>query len=116
MKFIYYTNNVVFSSTLVLYLTVIYGMFMQIILGGIQIILFFILLFNYDKFSEKIKKHLSIYGALTTIFLLFFFFAINYENTIYGNTILSIGLFILVPLSIATYFTYIVYQLKQHVL
>ena len=55
MKFIYYTNNVVFYSTLVLYLTVIYGMFMQVILGGIQIILFFILLFNYDKFSEKIK-------------------------------------------------------------
>ena len=117
MKFIYYTNNIIYYLTLVLYLTIIYGMFMQVFLGGIQVILFFVLLFNYDKFSERIKQHLSTYGILSTLFLLLFFGLLNYTDTILSNSIyFSIGLYIVIPMSLGTYFTYIVYQLKQQLL
>ena len=91
-------------------------MYMQVFLGGIQVILFFVLLFNYEKFSEKIKQHLSTYGILTTIFLLYFFFTLGYVNDTLENSLLFLCLFILIPMSLGTYFTYIVYQLKKQVL
>lgn len=116
MKFIYYTNNIFYYLTLVLYLTIIYGMFMQILLGGVQVILFLVLLFNYNKFSERIKQHLSTYGILSTIFLLIFFSILGYKTDILENSILLILFFILIPMSLGTYFTYIVYQLKKQVL
>ncbi|WP_420574752.1 hypothetical protein [Kordia sp.] len=116
MKFIYYTNNIFYYITLALYLTIIYGMFMQILLGGIQIILFFVLLFNFDKFSEKIKQHLSIYGILSTIFLLCFFYWVTIGEGSPLSGTLTMCLIILLPMSLGTYFTYIVYQLKQQVL
>ncbi|MEM6720448.1 MAG: hypothetical protein AAF611_14070 [Bacteroidota bacterium] len=112
MKFIYYTNNIVYSSTIVLYLTLVLfvlGMYMQILLGIIQILLFFVLLFNYDKFSKNIQNHLVTYGILTLVFLLWFFNF--YKYTDFGMPIIILG-----PMSLGTYFTYIVYQLKQKVL
>lgn len=110
MKFIYYTNNTVYSITLLLYLTIIFGMYMQILLGIVQLLLFFTLLFNYKKFSEKMKSHLIIYGMLTGGYLLWFFSGLHLQDS------LMLFLITLVPMSIASYFTYIVYQLKQNVL
>lgn len=109
MKFIYHTNKIVYIITVALYITVIYGMLFQILLGAIQVIFFFVLLFNYDKFSKEIKQHLGIYGALSGIFLVVFFSSLEF----FGQNFLLI---IFIPMGIATYFTYIVYQLKQRVL
>lgn len=90
-------------------------MFMQILLGGIQVILFFVLLFNYDKFSERIQNHLITYGVISTLFLLFFF----YSMSVGESPIVSLGItfwsIILIPMSLGTYFTYIVYQLKKQI-
>jgi multisubunit Na+/H+ antiporter MnhE subunit len=83
---------------------------MQIVLGFVQVLLFLILLFNYDKFSEKIKSHLTIYGVLTGCYLLWFFSGYHPKND------WMLLLITLVPMSIGTYFTYIVYQLKKKVL
>ncbi|WP_298422257.1 hypothetical protein [uncultured Kordia sp.] len=111
MKFIYYTNNTIYGLTLLGYLTIILGLYMQILLGVIQILFFLVLLFNYDKFSKNIKDHLSIYG--TTI-LLYFIFILYMKNNIYPEYGILIS--ILIPMTIGTYFTYIVSQLKQQVL
>lgn len=116
MKFIFYTNNTFYYLTLVLYLTIIYGMYMQIILGAIQVILFFVLLFNYNKFSRKIKKYLSIYGILTTIYLVLFFGILSSNLIDVASVLPFIIAIILIPMSLGTYFTYIVYQLKKQVL
>lgn len=112
MKFIYYTNNIVYSTTVMLYLSLflyLLGMYMQILLGIVQVLLFFVLLYNYDKFSKNIQNHLIAYGVLTGAFLLWFFADIPRSD-------LGFWILILVPMSISTYFSYIVYQLKQHVL
>ncbi|MBC8755728.1 hypothetical protein H2O64_13715 [Kordia sp. YSTF-M3] len=109
MKFIYYINNIFFGLTLLGYLTIIYGMYLQILLGCIQLLFFIVLLFNYHKFSQRIKEHLTTYGILTSFFLLWFFL----NNHTLGITILFI---MIAPMLIATYFTYIVYQLNQKVL
>ncbi len=109
MKSIYRINNIAYIFTIVLYITVYLGMLMQVLLGGIQILLFFILLFNFDKFTKVIQRHLLAYGMLSAIFLMCFFSSTEFfgQNWIF---------LIFIPMGIATYFTYIVYQLKQQVL
>jgi hypothetical protein len=82
---------------------------MQILLGGVQVLLFLVLLFNYGKFSKTIKQHLLIYGLLTGTFLIFFFSLFKFFNQ-------NWGLIIFIPMGIATYFTYIMYELKKKVL
>jgi hypothetical protein len=109
MKFIYYTNKVFFIITIALYVIIIFGMLMQILLGGVQVLLFLVLLFNYGKFSKTIKQHLLIYGLLTGTFLIFFFSLFKFFNQ-------NWGLIIFIPMGIATYFTYIMYELKKKVL
>ena len=109
MKFIYDINKIFYILTLGLYITVYLGMLMQILLGGVQLILFFVLLFNYDKFTKIMQQHLLIYGMLSILFLIFFFTAFE----LLGQNWLLI---IFIPMGIATYFTYITYQLKQQVL
>jgi len=109
MKFIYYTNNIILGLTLLGYTMIIPGLMMQFVLGGIQVLFFFVLLFNYNKFSKKMKKYLHIYGVLASSFLLWYFIDIKTFSSSFLMTILF-------PMSIASYFTYIVYQLKQNVL
>ncbi|MFK7748635.1 MAG: hypothetical protein AB8B65_09605 [Kordia sp.] len=111
MKFIYNINGVIYSITLLLYLTIYLGMLMQILLGIVQVLFFFILLFNYDKFSEKIKNHLKVYGVLSGIYLVCFFSELYPRN----NWMILI-LITLIPMSIGGYFTYIVHQLNRKVI
>ena len=109
MKFMYYTNNIIYVLTLVLYTTIIFGMYMQVLLGIVQVLFFLILLFNYGKFSKTIQLHLKIYGIITTAFLIIFW-------SLVSNTSGSIIFFFVVPMLIGTYFTYIIYKLNQQVL
>ncbi len=111
MKFIYNTNGVIYSITLLLYLTIYFGLLMQILLGIVQVIFFFVLLFNYDKFSETIQSHLKIYGVLSGIYLVCLFSGFYPKD----NWIILL-LITLVPMSIGGYFTYIVHQLNKKVL
>ncbi|WP_298518786.1 hypothetical protein [uncultured Kordia sp.] len=109
MKFIYYTNNIILGLTILGYSMLFPGLMMQIVLGGIQVLFFFILLFNYNKFSKKIKTHLLIYCVLATSCLLCYYGATQiFSNNIY--------ILIFLPMSIAIYFTYIVFELNQKVL
>lgn len=114
MKFIYYTNNIVITLTILGYTVLFPGLMMQAVLGGIQVLFFIILLFNYHKFSQQIKEHLLIYGTLTTVFLLLFFFGESLMKSL--NTIAHVIVIVIMPLSIASYFTYILMKLNKRVL
>lgn len=114
MKFIYYTNNIVLALTVLGYSFIFPGMFMQFILGILQVLFFIVLLFNYDKFSERIQKHLQSYGIITGIFLMIFFISVGFDNLLNSTTWFLIT--ILIPMSIAGYFTYIVAELEKRVL
>ncbi|KAB8154074.1 hypothetical protein EZY14_006460 [Kordia sp. TARA_039_SRF] len=114
MKFIYYTNNIVFALTILGYSLLFPGLFMQIILGILQVLFFIVLLLNYEKFSTKIKEYLLIYGTLTMAFLLLFFLGESFMESL--NTLGYVIFNILMPLGIAGYFTYIVAELKKCVL
>ena len=109
MKFIYYTNNIVYGTTILLYMTIIFGMYMQVLLGIVQVLLFLVLLFNYNKFTNIIQRHLQIYGIGVVIYFTIFFICIQLNVN-------SLWFLFVTPMLIATYFTYIVHELKQQVL
>ncbi|WP_046756913.1 hypothetical protein [Kordia jejudonensis] len=111
MKFIYYTNKIVLVLTIIGYSMLYPGLFMQVILGGIQVLFFLVLLFNYDKFSKKIKDHLLIYGIIASCYLLVLF-----SNPETSNDVITMICMTVIPMIIASYFTYIVYELKKKVL
>ncbi|MCH2194078.1 hypothetical protein [Kordia sp.] len=109
MKFIYYTNNIILALTVLGYSMLFPGLMMQVVLGGIQVLFFLVLLFNFNKFSKKIKTHLLIYCMLT-IFCLSLYYG---SSPKFGKNLFSL---IMLPMGIASYFTYIVYKLNQTVL
>jgi len=61
MKTIYNINKWSFIITLVLYLTITWGLFSQIILGFIQLLLAFYILTHWKAFNSNIKKLISVY-------------------------------------------------------
>lgn len=103
-----YINRFLIATTGVLYLTIFLGLFAQIVLGAFQVLTGFVLLFFLDKMHEKGRKGL-----------------INYwiSVLIYGAVYLLIGfddlddfwviMYILIPLTIAGYFTYVLESLKN---
>ncbi|MEH6536417.1 MAG: hypothetical protein V7719_08505 [Psychroserpens sp.] len=109
MKIIYNINKVAFIITLALYVTVIYGMFSQMILGGIQVISATILFLFWKNFSKKTKEHLSIYWAISSIYGICWLFKWNSFNETF---ILVFGIMIL-PMAIAGYFLYILNSIKH---
>ncbi|AXG67949.1 hypothetical protein KORDIASMS9_00131 [Kordia sp. SMS9] len=114
MKFIYHINNIVFALTILGYTLIIPGLFMQLVLGIIQLIFFIVLLCNYDKFSKRIQDHLKIYGAVASLSLLLFFNG-DLINTALNTSIVPV-FSIIIPLGIAGYFTYIIVELEKRVL
>ncbi|PTX60922.1 hypothetical protein C8N46_10578 [Kordia periserrulae] len=114
MRFIYYTNNIVLALTVLGYSFILPGMFMQFILGILQVLFFIVLLFNYNKFSERIQKHLQSYAIITGITLLVLFSNIGFEFLSDSTTWFLTT--ILIPMAIAGYFTYIIAELQKRVL
>ncbi|MEX0313050.1 MAG: hypothetical protein AB3N18_02655 [Allomuricauda sp.] len=113
MKFIHYINSFIYVITLVLYLTIIYGLLSQIALGFLQVVFSLILLIDKKKFRPPGINHLRlyhiiilIYGAIAIISLLV---EPNIEESIY------ILLYVILPMLIATYFVWITYNYNKQV-
>ncbi|WP_298422259.1 hypothetical protein [uncultured Kordia sp.] len=110
MKDIYHINKIFYIITVGLYITVIYGLLMQFLLGCLQVLLFSILIFNFSKHPKVLQKHLIIYGVITGLYLMFYFSHNHFSIVHFKQKWTSL---VLIPMSLGTYFTYIVYQLKN---
>lgn len=100
-------NRVIFGITLVLYLTVIFGLYAQIVLGAYQVLIAVTLLFFMRRISIKNQKLLAIYWFLVISYgLLWLFDCFRNLNGLWVIT------FIVIPLGIAGYFTFILESLK----
>ena len=109
MKIIYYLNKFVFIITLVLYLTLVYGLFAQIILGVIQVLSAIILFSYWKKFDRSIKNKVLYYWLAITIYGILWLFNWEFLN----NWSLIIFVIILFPMAIASYFFYILNSIKH---
>ncbi|EZH72602.1 hypothetical protein ATO12_20925 [Aquimarina atlantica] len=106
MKTIHNINKWSFIITLILYLTIYYGLLAQIFLGGIQVTLAITLFMYWRKFNNQQKKHLLIYSCLTIIYGLLCL------TDIMNSDFAPIFLFI-IPMTIAGYFVYTTYKIKK---
>ena len=106
MKIIYKINKWSYIITLALYLTLFLGMYAQIALGAIQIILALIISVKWKKLDTNSKTKMLNYLVVILMYG-FLLLVIDFEN-IAG--LLIILLFVL-PMLIATYFVYITYKI-----
>ncbi len=109
MKILYKINKVTLILTLVLYLTLYLGLYAQIALGCIQIISALILFLFWNKIPNKSKKHLKIYW--TTVITYGMMWLIDWDTS--DKLFFMIFSVIILPMSIAGYFFYILNSLKK---
>ncbi|WP_299225085.1 hypothetical protein [uncultured Psychroserpens sp.] len=110
MKIIYYINKFVLITTLALYFTLFLGLYAQIVLGIVQVISSFLLVFIWEKIKANTKERLFIYWALISTYGTCWLF--DWKN--FNQDILVIFGIIIIPISIAIYFFYILKTTKNH--
>lgn len=106
MKIIHYINGTSFIITLLLYITIFYGMMAQVFLGVIQIILAIIVFTFWRRMNTLQKKHLIAYTILVILYGLT-------STTDVVDTDFGILFLTLVPMSIAGYFVFITHQISK---
>ncbi len=114
MKALHYINCFFYLITIIPYLTIYYamvGMYVQFILGFVQIIIAIILLFYTKKYNKNIKEHILYYWS-SVLVILFIILALSKSNNI-GNDIIQIAFIIIIPMLIASYFVYITYLIQK---
>lgn len=109
-----YLNRFIGVMTIMLYATFILGFCAQIVLGAFQIISFLILLLFLKHFSKSEKRMLLVYFLVTAFFFLGWYLISEVFKSDLNNH-LEMGLMILIPMSIAVYFTYILEKLKDSI-
>ncbi|KOS07636.1 hypothetical protein AM493_17495 [Flavobacterium akiainvivens] len=105
MKYIHYINFFALGITLLLYVTLFLGMFAQLILGSLQLLLAAIItIAYYEKLNERCKKLLLRYWAfaLAAVFIALVTW-LAYED----NTTATVLFIFVIPMCVACYFVYV---------
>ncbi len=111
MKILHQINTFTLTITLVLYLTVFLGMYAQIILGPLQLIIALIISFKYYKrLIPKLKKGILTYWTLAIVSLIIAYFSWTYYQ---ANDFIIVTVFV-IPMLIACYFTYLTFKITQY--
>lgn len=109
MKIIYIINKVLLIATIVLYATLYLGLYAQVVLGVIQIISAFLLLFFWNDLQKEHKKMLLLYYTLVVIYGVACLINWNVDNEM---LIFLFGL-ILIPMGMAVYFTILLHKIAK---
>ncbi len=106
MKLLYQFNKICLIINLILYLTFFFGLYAQIVLGGIQVISAIGLFFIWKKFKDNHKKQFLIYWILVSLY------GIAWLSEIQLNDFWWLSI-IVIPMSIAIYFVWLLNNLKN---
>ncbi|WP_456440481.1 hypothetical protein [Psychroserpens sp.] len=112
MKKIYNINKFAIIITLALYLTLVFGLYAQIVLGAIQVISSLLLILFWKKLSKKSKVKLFIYWTLVSVYGICW----HSDWNIFSQEIIIVFGIIIIPMSIAGYFYYILKETKTYIL
>lgn len=108
MKNLYVFNKAALITTIILYLTIIFGLYAQIVLGGIQILSALGVSVLWNQLGNQYKKQLLIY------WLLVISYAIGWLSRIELGGIGWVLGIIIIPMSIAIYFVWLLYNIKNN--
>lgn len=114
MKIIHYLNCLLYLITIVPYISFyyyLYGLYAQILLGPVQLILAAILLFNKNKLSVITKKHLNNYWI--AVILNIVFIGVLYIFKENAHMVFPLIILFIIPMVIASYFIYITFLAKR---
>lgn len=105
MKAINKINKALLIITIILDFTILFGLYAQILLGFTQLCLALYISFNYKKLEKKLKYQIINYWIYVFIYFSFFIYLILKEKSIMDNYIILITTIIIIPMTIAIYFT-----------
>lgn len=98
-------NLFCFITTLLLYLTIYFGLYAQIVLGIVQILIALYVSLNIKLITKNQKKQIINYWIYVGLYAILISALIKKWIQYNDSTILLVFIVILLPMSIATYFT-----------
>lgn len=112
MKTLHNINFWATALTLVLYITIYFGMTAQLVLGPLQLILATIISVSYYKEMDQYHKTmLRYYWIAASLALIMVFIQWIYDNY---NTFTTVTFLFVLPMMIACYFVYVTRKLNNY--
>ncbi|WP_408041596.1 hypothetical protein [Tenacibaculum amylolyticum] len=102
------SNRLLLIATISLYATIIFGLYAQVLLGGYQVLAALLLIFLWKNYGKKEKNMLIIYWGITLVYGILSIIGNFSMNGFWG-----ILFWIIIPISIAVYFTYVLEIIKK---
>lgn len=109
MKILYSVNKAVLIITILLYLTIYLGLYAQIVLGVVQVLSSFLLLFFWKSISKNNKNKLYMYWIIIILYGLGWF--IDWESL--KSLFFFIFTVIIIPVGIAIAFVILLNRIKN---
>lgn len=114
MKLLHYINLVIYVCTVIPYITIYYamiGMYMQFLLGIVQLLIAIVLLFFTNSFDSKTQKLLGSYWFFTLAIIASITYV--YNRDMIQNDMVQIVTLYVIPMIIATHFLRITYLIQK---
>lgn len=105
MKIINKINNALLIITIILDFTILFGLYAQILLGFTQLCIALYISFHFKRLEKKLKYQIINYWIYVFIYLSFFTYLFLEEKSIMDNYIILITTIMILPMTIAIYFT-----------
>lgn len=90
-------NLTLYLVTVVLYLTVYFGLMGQAVVGVVQLVTIIYLWFYYSQMSEKLRRRHLIFTLVTIVYLLLFLGTVR-SGLFFYNAFLAILFYVLFPM------------------
>ncbi len=113
MKIINKINNALLIITIILDFTILFGLYAQILLGFIQLCIALYISFHFKILEKKLKYQIINYWIYVFIYFSFFTYLFLEEKSIMDNYIILITTIMILPMTIATYFTIILNKMVK---
>ena len=105
MKIINKINKALLIITIILDFTIIFGLYAQILLGFIQVCIALYISFHFKRLEKKLKYQIINYWIYVFIYFSLFTYLFLEEKSIMDNYIILITTIMILPMTIAIYFT-----------
>ncbi|WP_129749269.1 hypothetical protein [Flavobacterium beibuense] len=112
MRYLHILNRFCFFATLLLYTTIFFGMYAQMVLGPLQLLIAISITYLYFKKIPQNLKNLILYYWLFAITALILAF-LGWNDAIPDHLII-LTVFV-IPMMVAAYFVYVTYRIDKFI-